>query len=146
MVKTSEAESTPTAPSTAVWRREPRGHGQPDTASADDPARTKGAVIVLLALLALGSVLLLVAIGGGVFDRGAVQTESPSIRAIPAAYNGERAMGYLQELCRLGTATIGFGRNDSPATDAAKVFFRSWRSRFPCRPSISVTPKMVRMS
>ncbi len=106
MVKTSEAESTPTVPS-PVWRREPRGHGQPDTASADDPARTKGAVIVLLALLALGSVLLLVAIGGGVFDRGAVQTESPSIRAIPAAYNGERAMGYLQELCALGPRPSG---------------------------------------
>jgi glutaminyl-peptide cyclotransferase len=107
MVKTSEAESKPVATPVAVRRRDPSEPGHPNTVSQDAVPSTKGGGLVLLVFLALAAVLLLVAIGGGVFDRGPVRTETPSIGAIPAAYDSERAFGYLQQLCDLGPRPSG---------------------------------------
>lgn len=107
MVKTTEAESKRSGTPDSAWRHQPRGPHPSRTAPQDVPARPRGGVFLLLLFVALASVLLLVAIGGGVFDRGPAQTGTPSIAAIPAAYDSERAMGYLQELCDLGPRPSG---------------------------------------
>ena len=107
MVKTSEAESEPVVTPTRVRRREPSESGHSHAAPQVTTAIPKGGAFLLLGFLALAAVLLLVAIGGGVFDRGPGQTESPSIRAIPAAYDSDRAFGYLQQLCDLGPRPSG---------------------------------------
>jgi hypothetical protein len=52
-------------------------------------------------------VMLWIAASTGVFHRGPIQPQSPTVGPIPAQYNAKRAMGYLQELCDLGPRPSG---------------------------------------
>jgi hypothetical protein len=57
-------------------------------------------------VLSLG-LLLIALVWGGVFARGPVANESPTLQAIPQRYNPQRAMGYLVQLCDLGPRPSG---------------------------------------
>jgi hypothetical protein len=107
MVKTSAAESKRGAAPVAVRRPDPRDSSKPQAATEDSLPRRHSGTALMLGFIALAAVLVLVAIGAGVFERGPVEPESPSIGAIPAAYNRERAFGYLQQLCDLGPRPSG---------------------------------------
>ncbi len=61
-------------------------------------------VLALFFCLIVG---LMTAIGIGLFDRGPVEYQSPTVGAIPANYNADRAMGYLVQLCDLGPRPSG---------------------------------------
>nr|WP_146528259.1 M28 family peptidase [Novipirellula artificiosorum] len=43
----------------------------------------------------------------GIFDRGGVQIESPTLRAIPDRYDEQRVFGYLVDLCEIGPRASG---------------------------------------
>ena len=51
--------------------------------------------------------MLWIAASFGVFHRGPLTPQSPTLGAIPAQYNAERAFGYLNELCDLGPRPSG---------------------------------------
>ena len=90
----------------------------PDEAKSD----TRGwrNVILALSMMVAGLVIAFVA---GVFDRGpAQQQQSPTIRAIPAQYNQQRAFQYLNQLCELGPRPSGSDAMQRQQEILTKVF------------------------
>jgi hypothetical protein len=75
-----------------------------------------GWVLGLTGLLAAG---LLITIASGVFDRGPAEPQGPTLGAIPARYDPQRAYGYLTQICQLGPRPSG-----SPAMERQQELLR----------------------
>ncbi len=78
-------------------------HDGGDGQSATKRGSWKG----VFAFFGLLGIVLIVAVWGGLFDRKTRAPQAPTLRAIPARYDGDRAMGYLVQLCDLGPRPSG---------------------------------------
>ena len=105
----SEADSKSRRPSVAATATPQAKPESTDGVSVDHEAkRVKTAVYGLLSI-GIGVVgIAMIAFASGVFERGnRAVVESPTRGPVPAAYNAERAMGYLKQLCALGPRPSG---------------------------------------
>jgi glutaminyl-peptide cyclotransferase len=101
MMKLSEAESSSTPQAVSAWGRQSAKSAAPMPPDEDRPQRRPFGWIAVAALAA-GVIGTIVVVSIGLFDRGPSGPQSPSAGAIPAAYNPNRAFGYLVQLCELG--------------------------------------------
>ena len=62
-----------------------------------------------------------IAAGAGVFHRGPVTPQSPTLAPIPVQYNADRAFGYLERLCEFGPRPSG-----SPAMQAQQAMLQKF--------------------
>ena len=72
-----------------------------------DETRNVGWLIYLIAFFLVLVGVLVIAAAKGVFHRGPSGPTSPTVSAIPAQYNSDRVMGYLQAICNIGTRISG---------------------------------------
>ena len=103
MMKLSEAESGSRRKSVAAWGKQSAESMPPQDA---DQHRSGGWFWFLVPFFCLGIGVVL-AVSLGLFDRGPAGPQSPTTRAIPAAYRADRAMDYLVQLCELGPRPSG---------------------------------------
>ncbi len=107
MMKLSEAESRSRGEHPSAWDQPAADSTGDRVDQAADYPKLAGGWSFVLAFLVLLGLLVIVAVWGGVFDRGPAVDGSPTINAIPKSYDGGRAFQYLRQLCDLGPRPSG---------------------------------------
>ncbi|TWT82605.1 Peptidase family M28 [Planctomycetes bacterium CA13] len=97
-------------PSVSVSKRpthETKSDATPNASARPDQALRRWLYGIIL-FFGLLIAMFVIAIALGWFDRGGgAQIESPAIGSIPSRYDGDRAMGYLVDLCDIGPRPSG---------------------------------------
>tara|TARA_R110002049_G_scaffold4601_5_gene32119 strand:- start:171882 stop:173057 length:1176 start_codon:yes stop_codon:yes gene_type:complete len=129
-MKLSDAESKSTIRATSG---RPTGPSQPrgaetssgsigssaplDSSAANGPTKENSSVgvrrsgsgwlMIAVTFVALLLVMIVGAFWAGFFDRSGAPVQSPTLSAIPAVYDADRAMGYLKKICDIGPRPSG---------------------------------------